>query len=321
MQVDDQVPTSNVIRSEEFWYPDGSVVLVAGNTTFRVYQGLLSQHSVVFRDMFTIPQPEIAEKMDGCPIVRLSESPQELVHVLRVLHGGNLNLLRPDVEGIPFAILAALVRFGHKYEMLMLRDQALKLLDQVFYDTPSKFTEFTFLSEHLDYAPVEIHLREAITVVNLARLTNTLSMLPLALYMCSQLDEELILGFEQDGRREQLDPADAVLCVSAKQRLSHDITHLLFRMFEYDDSMSKHCADRDFCVPLLHDAMERVGLENYGTVLHFGPLDGWDHFMEEAFEPVAPCSSCQSRTCKKKKLGRMQIWRNLFVYFKLDNQT
>lgn len=71
-------------RDEEFWYDDGTVILVAGDVEFRVYKGILSEASAVFRDMFSFPQPPAPPTADGCPIVHLSDSPEDLRHVLRV---------------------------------------------------------------------------------------------------------------------------------------------------------------------------------------------------------------------------------------------
>lgn len=74
-------------RDEEFWYDDGTIILVAGGIEFRVYKGILAEHSTVFRDMFSFPQPPEAHPASGdppCPVVHVSDSPEDLRHVLRV---------------------------------------------------------------------------------------------------------------------------------------------------------------------------------------------------------------------------------------------
>ncbi|KAL6297854.1 hypothetical protein BKA93DRAFT_745237 [Sparassis latifolia] len=55
-------------RIENLWYDDGSVILVAGTSAFRVHCGILSQYSSVFRDLFMVPQPPPNE----CPQMILS---------------------------------------------------------------------------------------------------------------------------------------------------------------------------------------------------------------------------------------------------------
>lgn len=71
-----------------WWFDDGNVVLIAEDTLFRVHRGILSHHSVVFRDMFLIPQPEELEKIDGCPVVHLSDGQRELGVLLSALYDG-----------------------------------------------------------------------------------------------------------------------------------------------------------------------------------------------------------------------------------------
>lgn len=73
-------------RNKSLWYPDGTVVLVCNDTAFRVYQGVLAQRSTVFRDMFRLAPPAIdAEHMDGCLVVRLSDSALDLQYLLHAL--------------------------------------------------------------------------------------------------------------------------------------------------------------------------------------------------------------------------------------------
>lgn len=72
--------------SQELYYPDGGVFLRAEDTLFRVYSGILAQHSPIFSDLFTLPQPPDDEAFDGCPVIRLQDSAQDLLRFLKVLH-------------------------------------------------------------------------------------------------------------------------------------------------------------------------------------------------------------------------------------------
>lgn len=79
---------SHCTRDPFLWFADDSVVLRADDTLFRVYSGILSQASPVFKDMFTIPQPatDECESYDGCPLVHAPDSAQDLRPFLRALH-------------------------------------------------------------------------------------------------------------------------------------------------------------------------------------------------------------------------------------------
>jgi hypothetical protein len=73
-------------RDPHLWFEDGSIVLETESTQFRVYRGILAANSPVFKDMFSLPQPEEQELVEGCPIVTLHDSPVDLGHFLRSIH-------------------------------------------------------------------------------------------------------------------------------------------------------------------------------------------------------------------------------------------
>lgn len=73
-----QIASSTPSPSSEFWLSDGNVILQAESTQFRVHKSVLSMHSTVFRDMFTVPQPDEQPKVEGCPIVHLSDAARDV---------------------------------------------------------------------------------------------------------------------------------------------------------------------------------------------------------------------------------------------------
>ena len=76
---------SSLQHDEEFWFDDGTVILIVSGVEFRVYKGTMVEHSTVFADMFSLPQPAAAPNGPPCPIVHLDDSPYAWRHVLRVL--------------------------------------------------------------------------------------------------------------------------------------------------------------------------------------------------------------------------------------------
>ena len=80
----DDGPVLHPKRSEP-WFQDGNIILEAGLTQFKVYRGILALNSDIFRDMFAVSQPVEQESVDGCPIVHLSDSPDDVRYVLNAL--------------------------------------------------------------------------------------------------------------------------------------------------------------------------------------------------------------------------------------------
>ena len=73
------------IRHADFWLDDGNLILLAGDTAFRVYKGLLTKNSAVFADMFATGSADATETFDGCPVVRLPDHPVDLGDFLQYL--------------------------------------------------------------------------------------------------------------------------------------------------------------------------------------------------------------------------------------------
>lgn len=78
--------TESELTRSHIWYDDGSVVLQAEATQFRVHWSILSLHSTFFRDMRTLPQPADEQSVEGCPVVVLHDSSTDLERLLRVLY-------------------------------------------------------------------------------------------------------------------------------------------------------------------------------------------------------------------------------------------
>lgn len=76
-------------RHPDLYMPDGSMVLLADSTLFRVYPGLLAKHSNVFEGL-TESSPHLpadAEMYDGCPLVRIPDDAEDVVYFLKATMG------------------------------------------------------------------------------------------------------------------------------------------------------------------------------------------------------------------------------------------
>ena len=47
---------------------------------------MLARHSTVFKDMFGMPQPQAEAVVEGCPIVHLSDTAEDIQHILTALY-------------------------------------------------------------------------------------------------------------------------------------------------------------------------------------------------------------------------------------------
>ncbi|KAJ7195020.1 hypothetical protein C8J57DRAFT_1422966 [Mycena rebaudengoi] len=116
-------------RSTDVWFEDGTVVLKAGMTLFRVYRGILAAQSPIFQDTFAIPQPETQEMYDNCPLLVLHDSAEDLKIYLAATHDAKY-LKQHPVDGIE--TLSALLRLSTKYETDYLRDEMISILTAIY---------------------------------------------------------------------------------------------------------------------------------------------------------------------------------------------
>lgn len=86
---DTVVPSTKINIIPEYnrgnpWFDDGNVILMSHDLAFKVYKGLLSQHSAMLREMLDSTP---AEMIEGCPAVQLDDSTADITSFLNVIHG------------------------------------------------------------------------------------------------------------------------------------------------------------------------------------------------------------------------------------------
>ncbi|KAJ7070049.1 hypothetical protein C8F01DRAFT_1115102 [Mycena amicta] len=53
---------------------------------FRVHKSVLSMHSTVFLDIFSLPLPADESLVENCPLVALSDKSDEWTHLLKLMY-------------------------------------------------------------------------------------------------------------------------------------------------------------------------------------------------------------------------------------------
>ena len=71
-------------RHPELWFDDGNIVLIAQQTGFRFFRGLLASQSTFIADMFASATSQADETLSGCSVVRLTDSHLDLAYLHRV---------------------------------------------------------------------------------------------------------------------------------------------------------------------------------------------------------------------------------------------
>ena len=74
-------------RCEDVWFEDGTVVLQAETTLFKVYRGMLRAQSPFFNDLFALAQPDSDQsgKYEDCPLVPMYDHAVDVYRFLKAL--------------------------------------------------------------------------------------------------------------------------------------------------------------------------------------------------------------------------------------------
>ncbi|KAJ7494265.1 hypothetical protein B0H11DRAFT_930315 [Mycena galericulata] len=128
-------------RIEELWFEDGSIILQAGTSQFRVHRSILAARSHVFRDMLSFPQPPDTELVDGCPLVLLPDSAADVTVFLKAIY--EPEYFMPFPAQTEFYIIAGCLRLSHKYEVDYLRRRGLIHMSSAYCTTLSRWDRCT----------------------------------------------------------------------------------------------------------------------------------------------------------------------------------
>ncbi|TFK88116.1 hypothetical protein K466DRAFT_547629 [Polyporus arcularius HHB13444] len=296
-------------RDEEFWFEDGSIALVARDVEFRVYKRVLADHSAVFADMFSLPQPESdsSASAKSCPTVDLDDSPEDLRHILRALFP------RRDATFIPlelkeptYHVLSAYARLGHKYQIDGLLGPALAWLKKHYT------ADFDSWCAQESY-PFDEDSSHAVGVVNIARLTQSHAILPTALVVCCDAlcSRSLLFGVErEDGTLEILDDDDLVRCVSAKRELIRASTKAVLAAFAPFDPPG--CEHFGACQQEILKLLRPYFVENLEVITREHLFSPWESFVDDGLlGQVSICDECVEHLAERVRSEQMKVWERL----------
>ncbi|KAL0947482.1 hypothetical protein HGRIS_013587 [Hohenbuehelia grisea] len=130
---DDNTPPA---RHPELSFDDANVIFVASDSPIQFYlhKGVVSAHSSVFAEMFTMPVPADAETHNGLPIVRLPDEYADLEVFFQFMYGKMFLPAESFLSGSARAMLRPF-KLAAKYEFDALKGQILKKLASDWPDT------------------------------------------------------------------------------------------------------------------------------------------------------------------------------------------
>ncbi|RDX46023.1 hypothetical protein OH76DRAFT_1407373 [Lentinus brumalis] len=303
-----RLPSGATKKDDEFWFDDGNLIIVAQDVEFCVYKGPLVKHSPVFRDMLTLPQPAEAGELGHRPVVSVPEHPTSFRHFLREFMAGS-GFQLPGDEPV-FEVVCAVIRLGHKYEVDRIVEKGLGYLKKQWLDNYSGWS----FQANLAYARywANPHIAErCISVVNIARLTDTPSLLRPALFECCTIDpQDLLKGHQrEDGVCERLTAEDVTRVLLARTELVKLDALTALRIFR---NTSGECYDYHNCTHAFQDAISEL-TESPSPSRMFSADPKRPSWFDCASKTDGPsfCDACLMEIRRKENEERSEMWNML----------
>ncbi|KZP30901.1 hypothetical protein FIBSPDRAFT_814333 [Athelia psychrophila] len=277
----------------DIWYEDVNVILQAGSTQFKVHRSILAENSTVFKDMFSFPQPPSAnqELLEGCQIVRLSDTAEEVRHAA-------------PGKPLPLPILSAFFFLGRKYGIRTLFIEAQERL----------YKEFPLDLEDMEAATVGgwgvIKDAPYVDLAIFARKAGLLSILPHILYGCCdsytprEITGGVLIGLSDDSVR-YLPPQDQIICLSGYQAIFKAQAETTYRWIRSPDHFYFCCA--------CYSSRSLSLSKRFTPLLLVSGLDTWD---DSDFDY---CGNCVEGAKMEHRIGREEFWELLPSLFDLPS--
>ncbi|KAJ7159359.1 hypothetical protein C8R43DRAFT_1234077 [Mycena crocata] len=300
-------------RVENLWFEDGGIVIKAQNTLYRVFRGILEQQSPIFADMFSIPQPQNAETIEGLPVAEIPDAAEDVTVFFRAIFDSSFFQSYPATT--TFKIMSGVLRLSTKYDVDHLRRRALVHLSSAY---PTTLTERDRRLNQYESAVWEQPSWHAdgvageISVIRLSREVDAPWILPLAFYVLGRRSVSIDIVPETPSTTPRLCQSDqlALLKGSSLQQLAS--TQIL--RFLCAPPIAG-CTRREICMEAKLEGMYSAfeDLQRFPRI----PLNIW---AEEDWDRIPElCDVCHENLRDMHNAGRETFWDGLPEMYDLSS--
>lgn len=216
-------------------------------------------------------------------------------------------------EGVimTFDELSAVIRLSHKYAIADLQKQAIRALKSCFKTT---FDVLEWDVEEDVKGCVDWTDVHAIGAVNFARLTDTLEILPYALYRCTQLHGLVLSGWtHEDGTVEHLDRDDLRRCMDGRGELAWEMNALVSAIFA--SGYGNQCETTDACRAGHGLVLLGILKGGFGGTVTPDVLRSWSRIIASL---PSICEACKEGMHERDRAERRKVWERLPRLFDLE---
>ncbi|TDL23942.1 hypothetical protein BD410DRAFT_745952 [Rickenella mellea] len=323
-------------RDTTHYFANGDIVISSVNKAatstilFRLHKVVLNHHSQVFSDMFSVPEPQAGgqELYEGCPLVHMSDSAEDLHYLFLYIYDPTAILpLNPIPTDSHFNQnhVAILLKLATKYEVDSLRNRMIAYLEAYW---PSSLDEWDKLREWY-HDPYEWCFRpEPVQAINLANAHDIPSIRPTVFYFLSTIrpDRDLDISEQRNdpdstsplaARWNSLGAQDLLRVMQGRQKIN-DFLEMVNPFLDGDDDIVElPCLMEgpETCSHHLLEFWDRVCLRSFRNL---DPLDTLTHFRD-LYDGNLLCDHCILRVERNVDRLRDLFWVRTGGYFEDDD--
>jgi len=302
------------------WFDDGNIVLLSEDSSvaFNVHRDVLARSSEIFQSMFEMAQmrpPADVELFEGCPVVRMYDSPLAFSNLIKALYDGSG--ASPCGRSLDdFLYTAGILRLATKYFIARLRRESVQQLMQTWAHTlrgHDEMVELAIKSPLVDDKSYPyVH---PLHVLNLARETNVQVIMPSALYFLSLYplsdilkgDHPKLLVDHPSCPPSNMSPQDLQAYTLMFQHRV-DSTMDFIRRTCGERSPTPGCQKQNTCLKVFNRMSSRLSRT---WKIRTGPLHFMVQVSDEITDHVDVCVPCRRKFRQDVTDTREEIWKSL----------
>ncbi|KAI0072966.1 hypothetical protein K474DRAFT_1667191 [Panus rudis PR-1116 ss-1] len=324
---DSSTATGKTLAEEHgLWFEDGSIILSAENTLFKVHRSVIHRYSEVFCDILAFPQPEADvedSRVSELPVVHIPDTPFDTMHLLSAMYYGHKYF--GESVTLPFETALSMLHMGTKYQIAVIRKEAILRLKLCFPTSLDDFCRLDLnceLGKHpnrvVDCGRICFRPRDAIMAVKMGITCDVPEILPAAFYICAQLPYSMLLNGAADDRGKvwKLDEQCLEACLKGRDKLRVAFMRSLRLLFFHEPLPG--CISPKKCTEMKVQMLQRCCFDDFQRT---HPL-AQDWRMHKKFEGLLDnasfhnCEKCWNLEEQQEEF-RAVIWGELNSYFSL----
>ncbi|KAF6759108.1 hypothetical protein DFP72DRAFT_1064071 [Ephemerocybe angulata] len=321
--MDERNGSEEIKQSLEYWFHDGSVVLQADSTQFKVHKAILERHSTIFKDVFAMPHPEGEPTVDGCALLHVQDSVDEIRCMLSALYDHSYNIRKP----ISFDMVKALIKMGTKYDIGQLRQEGFLRMRMEF---PSCLLEYELVhfpphGRSNVWKSIEYRSGVAFEVANFAFEHELTEILPTCYFFCITTHrDDLLDGIVEAGRRVELSPTVQRICLAGLKKLGKRYNTAFSWVDKFDGDNAEvaaypHCDNPDDCLTNGKPLICALWRPQKSLAYMLYPWSKLRPRLEILHSGFNICASCLDGVEDTVDFSAEQIWNDLPSYFGLPS--